>query len=315
MIEIPHDERYKMAEEYMEVVYKLWEGSWRDDAVVRDRVSGHYGLGERVRPIDHRGAYFSVRGPHICEPSRQRTPLLFQAGTSRAGSAFAARHAEAVFVEGQTPEKLRPSIEAIRAMADENGRDGRDIKFILAMTVVVDQTDAAAEAKRGEYVQYMDLDGGLTLFGGWTGIDMSTYSDEEDFRFVKMPVINSIIDHWTETVPGAGHRKWTKQTIAEYLSLGGLSVKAVGCAKTVVDTMERWVDEAGVDGFNLYYLSMPGSYEDIIKWVVPELRARGLFREGAEREGMTARETYLGKGAGRLLDDHPGAKYRWRTDG
>jgi FMN-dependent oxidoreductase (nitrilotriacetate monooxygenase family) len=300
-----------MADEYMDVVYKLWESSWRDDAVIKNAQTGQYAAADRVRKINHKGQFFNVPGPHICEPSPQRTPFLFQAGTSKSGRDFGAKHAEAVFLEGQKPEKIKPSIDAMRQLAAEKyGRDPSHIKFIAAINIFVAETDEEAEAKRKEILSYGDKDGALALFGGWTGIDMSVYSDDEDFRFVKMPAINSMIDHWSETVPGAEDLKWNKATIAEYLNLGGIAVKAVGSPKTVVDIMEEWVEVAGVDGFNLYNMILPGSYEDIIKWVLPELRARGLFRDAVTKD-LTARQTFLGEGEGWLLSDHPGRQFRW----
>jgi FMN-dependent oxidoreductase (nitrilotriacetate monooxygenase family) len=109
--QIPHDERYAIAHEYMDVLYKLWEGSFRDDAVVADRESGTYIVADGVREINHKGIYFEVPGPHLCEPSPQRTPFLFQAGVSEAGNGFGGKHGEAIFVGGQTPEGVRLTVE------------------------------------------------------------------------------------------------------------------------------------------------------------------------------------------------------------
>lgn len=307
--QVEHDERYRIAEEYMEVLYKLWEGSWSDDAVVEDREHDLYARPERVRQIHHKGKYFNVPGPHLCEPSPQRTPFLFQAGTSKAGKDFAARHAEATFVGGQTPEKLRPSVEALRELAKKHGRDPSHIKVIAGITIIVAETDEAAEKKRDELLSYGNREGALALFGGWTGIDLSTYTDDEDFRFVGLPAIQSIVNGWNETVPGSKDLKWTKSRIAEYLILGGMGAKIVGSPKTVVDELERWVDVADVDGFNLAHVVNPGSFEDIIEFVLPELRKRGLYRTDVEKEGTTAREAFLGSPW--LLEDHPGRKYRW----
>jgi hypothetical protein len=96
--------------------------------------------------------------------------------------------------------------------------------------------------------------------------------------------------------------------------LGGIAPKFIGSAKTVADEMERWMDIAGIDGFNLYNLTNPGSFEDIIEFVIPELQSRGIFRSEVTKEGATARETYLGEGEVWLLDDHPGRKHRWVAD-
>lgn len=309
--QVEHDERYRIADEYMDVLYKLWEGSWKDDAVVKDVEKGVYADPAKIRPIAHDGKYFKVPGIYPCEPSRQRTPFLFQAGTSKSGRAFGAKHAEAIFIEGQTPEKVRPSVDMIKKLAkEEYGRDPDSIKFIAAISIVAAETDEAAQAKWEEMVSYMDKEGTLAMFGGWTGIDLSTYSDDEDFRFIGMPAVQSLIDHWTETIPGTKNLKWTKSTIAEYLN-GGIAGKIIGGPKTVCDELEKWVEISDLDGFNIYNFVNPGTYEDIIAFVLPELRKRGIFREKVEKECLTAREVYLGEGNSRLRADHPGSQHKW----
>lgn len=311
--QVEHDERYRIADEYMDVVYKLWEGSWRDDAVIKDIKKNQYAVPERVRQIHHRGKYFNVPGPHLCEPSPQRTPLLFQAGTSKSGKDFGAKHAEVIFMGGQLPEKVRPSVDAIRGLAKEKfGRDPSHIKVIVSMTIIVAETDEDARNKRDELLSYGDREGALALFGGWTGIDLSSYSDDEDFRFTTLPAIQSIVNGWASTVPGSDNLRWNKSRIAEYLILGGMSAKVVGSPKTVVDELERWVEVADIDGFNLAHITNPGSFEDIIDFVIPELQKRGLFRTEIEKEGATAREAILGSPG--LLPDHPGSKFRWHAE-
>ena len=308
--QVEHDTRYEIAEEYMTVLYKLWEGSWRDDAVVEDKETGVYAIANRVRQINHKGKHFTVPGPHICEPSPQRTPFLFQAGTSKTGRRFGAKHAEVIFAGAQVPEKLRPSVDAIRQLATEEGRDPYHVKVIASMCIIVAETDEAAQAKHEEYLSYGDKEGALALFGGWTGVDLSTYSNDEDFRFVKMPMIQSIVNGWADTVPGSKDMNWNKARIAEYLLLGGMNAKVVGSPKTVVDELERWVEVADIDGFNCSHATNPGTFEDIIEFVLPELEKRGLWSRKVEKEGATARERFFGQAS--LLDDHPGSKFKWK---
>jgi FMN-dependent oxidoreductase (nitrilotriacetate monooxygenase family) len=307
--QIEHDKRYEMADEYMDVLYKLWEGSWRDDAVIADRKSGVYGVAGRVRDIEHEGKYFTIPGPHICEPSPQRTPLLFQAGTSGAGRNFGAKHAEAIFVGAQTPEKVRISVDSIRKLAKEEfGRDPYNVKVIAGVSVIVAETDEAAIEKQQELLKYGDREGALTLFGGWTGVDLSKYTDEEDFRFSEVHSVRSIVDRWAETVPGSDSLPWNKSRLIDFLLLGGMMPKIVGSAETVADELERWADVADVDGFNLSHITNPGSFEDIIQFVIPELRKRGIFRTQIQ-EGLTARHTIFGQSS--LLPDHYGSRFKW----
>ncbi|PLB53358.1 xenobiotic compound monooxygenase, DszA family [Aspergillus steynii IBT 23096] len=309
--QIPHDERYAIAHEYMDVVYKLWEGSFRDDAVVEDRERGVYIAADGVTTIDHKGKYFEVPGPHFCEPSPQRTPFLFQAGVSEAGNGFGGKHGEAIFVGGQTPEGVRATVENLRRVAVEEGRDSNHIKIIVGINVIVGVSDEDARAKREEYLSYADQEGALALFGGWTGVDLSGYKDDDDFRFSDSPRVQSIVRRWSATVPGTDNLPWTKRRIVEYLSVGGLGAKVVGSPVTVADELEKWVEISGVDGFNLAHITNPGTFEDIIEYLLPELRRRGLFRSEVSKEGATAREVYIG--TKRLPEDHPGSKYKWRA--
>ncbi|BDD63900.1 hypothetical protein MPDQ_003942 [Monascus purpureus] len=309
--QIPHDERYAIAHEYLDVLYKLWEGSFRDDAVVEDRGRGIYIASDAVRQINHKGKYFEVPGPHFCEPSPQRTPFLFQAGVSEAGNKFGGKHAEAIFVGGQTPEQLQTTVDNIRRIAEEEGRDPDHLKIIVGINVIVAATDEQAEAKRQEHLKYVDEEGALALFGGWTGVDLSSYADDEDFRFSESPRVQGIVRRWSSTVPGTDNLPWTKRRIVEFLSLGGLGPKAVGSPTTVADELERWVAISGVDGFNLSHVTNPGSFEDIIEFLIPELQRRGIFRSAVHKEGATAREAYIG--SRRLPEDHPGSRYKWRA--
>lgn len=142
-----HDERYAICEEYMDVVYKLWNSSWRSDAVKLNRKTGVYTDSSLVREINHQGKYFNVPGPHFCQPSPQRTPVILQAGTSRAGKAFAARHAELIFVSQHSPIAVKKNIADIRAKAVELGRDPSHIKVLAKFAPILGRTMEEAEAK------------------------------------------------------------------------------------------------------------------------------------------------------------------------
>src|SRR5690606_6717506 len=131
-------------DEYLHVLYKLWEGSWDDDAVIRDRDGAVYTDPSKVRYIDHVGESFRVKGPHLAEPSRQRTPVLYQATGSPAGIAFAGRHAEVVFTGGRSVEDFRRNAQSMRDAAVSQGRSGDDLKFIVQAGVVVGRTDEEA---------------------------------------------------------------------------------------------------------------------------------------------------------------------------
>ena len=309
--QIPHDERYDIAEEYMAVCYKLWEGSWQDDAVQRNKQSRVFALPERVHDIVHKGKYFKVPGAHLCEPSPQRTPVLFQAGASKKGKAFAARHAEGVFVISLNTKHCRSITSAIRKAATEFGRDPHSIKIYALMTVVVAETDEAAAAKLAEYKQYTSLEGAMAMYGGWTGIDLATVDPDAPLEYVENDSLRSVGEMLKASDSSV---QWTARRVAEWIGIGAVGPVVVGSPTTVVDQLERWMDEGDLDGFNLPYVVTPGSFQDFARLVVPELRKRGRMpsedeAEAEAKKGRTMREA-LGGGGPRLSDDHPGASYR-----
>src|SRR5438128_8083322 len=132
-----HDDRYDVADEYMEVVYKLWEGSWEDDAAVRDRARGVFVDPAKVHRVRHEGDNYRVDAIHLCEPSPQRTPVLYQAGASNRVCEFAARHAECVFLLGPSKQVVAPRVADIRQRAARYGRNPAEILIFTLMTVIV----------------------------------------------------------------------------------------------------------------------------------------------------------------------------------
>jgi alkanesulfonate monooxygenase SsuD/methylene tetrahydromethanopterin reductase-like flavin-dependent oxidoreductase (luciferase family) len=245
------------------------------------------------------------------DPSPQRTPFLFQAGTSSAGSEFAATHAEAIFVSSHSPAVLRPKIDKIRQLAQEKGRDPQSVKFFATFTPVLGRTDEEAQEKYQELLKYASSIGGLVLVSGWTGIDLSKYPPDHVLTADDTTTdhrVRSLLDQFTVTSPEIP--EWTPRVIAEKASIGGLGPVAVGSPSTVADELERWVREADVDGFNVGYVTTPGSFEDVVDLLVPELRRRGIYSE-AEGEGLTAREKVYGKGQSGLRQDHVGSGYKY----
>ncbi|KAK3055434.1 hypothetical protein LTR09_003354 [Extremus antarcticus] len=311
--QLDHDERYAMCEEYMDIVYKLWNTSWRTDAVKLNRKTGVYTDPNLVREINHEGKYFSVPGPHFCQPSPQRTPVILQAGTSKAGKSFASKHAELIFVSQHSPKAVKKNITDIRSAAAEAGRDPSKIKVLAKFAPILGRTQEEADAKYTDYVQYGDYEGALTLFGGWTGVDMAPYKDDEELRYVESNAVRSYIEGLINHAPDVNGGKWTKRTLAEHIMVGGLGATCVGTAEVVADEMERWVDEGDVDGFNIAYAIMPQTFTDVIELLVPELRRRGLFWEDYFVPGGTYRENaYEMPGQTEPLPGHPAEAMIWR---
>jgi FMN-dependent oxidoreductase (nitrilotriacetate monooxygenase family) len=244
-----------MCEEYVEVMYKLWQSSWRDDAVKLDKQQRIFTDPDLVREINHKGKFFDVPGPHLCQPSPQRTPVILQAGTSKSGKAFAAKHAEIVFLSGHTPGAVAASVKDIRQQAHTFGRHPHSVKFLVKICPILGKTQAEAEAKYQDLLSYGSFDGAMALFGGWTGVDMAPYGDDEELRQVETNSIRSYMENLAKYAPKKG--KWTKHTLAEHIYVGGLGATVVGTPELVADEFERWMREADIDGFNIVRTARP----------------------------------------------------------
>jgi FMN-dependent oxidoreductase (nitrilotriacetate monooxygenase family) len=308
--QIPHDTRYEIADEFMEVVYKLWEGSWDDDAVLVDRERGVFTDPEKVRAIDHVGEHFKVAGPHLSEPSPQRVPVLFQASASTAGIAFAAKHAEVLFTADRPRGSLQRNIQTIRDAAVERGRAADDLRFLVMATVITGRTDEEVASKLARYRSFVSPEG----------------------KFIHQSVPFRPLDHPADiTVREALEREGRHDLI----EAGGLPLNltvgryatavdeawdpnqffVAGTPEVVADEIERWLDEVGVDGINLRQYHSFETVRDFAELVTPVLRRRGRLVPAAEAgaepggDAGTLRDHVFGHGA-RLPDSHPAARYR-----
>lgn len=302
--QIPHDERYDRADEYMEVMYKLFEGSFEPDAVRADAEANVFVDPEKVHDIGHDGQYFSVPGQALASPGPQRTPLLFQAGSSSRGQRFALDHAEAIFLSGGTPQLVRGWVDGIRDGLEERGRPRDAVKIFTLATIVVADTDEEAQARLDDYRPYVDTESALALFGGWTGVDLSGADPDSTLEYVTTDANQSALAAFTTL---AGGKTWTVRDLAEFVAIGGRGPVIVGSPATVVDELERWMDEADIDGFNVSAAVRPADLERFGRYVTPELRRRGVLAEA--RAGQTVRERITGRGPW-LADDHQGAGHR-----
>jgi len=305
-----HDTRYDIAEEYMQVVYKLWEASWEEDAVLRDAKRGAFADPSKIHRITHKGEYFAVDAIHLAEPSPQRTPVLYQAGSSPKGRDFAARHAECVFMSGPSPQVLSPRVADIRRLAASYGRAPQDIVIFALATVIVAPTEAEARAKHEDYLQYVDREGALALMSGWAGIDLSSYSHDRIVRYIENDAGRSAMENITRADPD---REWTVGQIADHVAIGGIGPLIVGSPGQVADSLEAWIEATGVDGFNLAYAVAPETMTDVVDLLVPELQRRGRYKRGYTPG--TLREKLFGPGKARLKAPHPAAQIRLKAAG
>lgn len=296
-----HDGRYDYADEYLEVGYKLWEGSWEDDAVLADRSRRIYADPAKVHRIDHVGPHFRVAGPHLCEPSPQRTPLLFQAGSSDRGREFAARHAEGVFVITSRTALAAGTgpVPDIRRRAAAYGRDPDDIAFFQGLSIVVGGTEAEARAKEATYLEQLSTDGALAHLSGALGVDLGAYDPDAPLESFRGQAMQGVVRGLLENAPEG------TRTFRDLMRANMAGQFLTGTPEQVADALADW-GEAGIDGFNLVYSTTPGTFVDIIDGVVPVLRERGLLEDGY-RPGPLREKLF---GTPRLPDRHPGAVHR-----
>jgi FMN-dependent oxidoreductase (nitrilotriacetate monooxygenase family) len=298
----PHDERYDRADEYLEVIYKLLEGSWDDDAVIADVERGVYADPAKIHDIDHVGRFYDVVGPHLSEPSPQRTPVIFQAGSSDRGREFAARNAEAIFIIARNAEGARAQTSDVRARAVRNGRDPGDVLFFQALSVIVGGTEEEARRKEVEIEERASDDGYAAHMAGNIGVDLADIDLEAPLtelpeRYAGQSMMNVLVE-------SAPDKSWAFGDLLRWIA----SVRVVGTPEQVADEFAVYA-EAGVDGINLMYYTTPGSFEDFIDGVTPVLQERGL----AQREytpGTLREKLSDGASGPRINQRHPAAGFR-----
>lgn len=284
-----HDDRYQWAEEYTEVVYKLWEGSWQDDAVLADIVQGRYADPAKVHAIHHQGSRYRVEGPHLPQPSPQRTPLLAQAGTSGAGREFAARHAELTFLPAFTPESAQRDIAAINALLPKHGRQPGDIRFLTMIHPIIGSTEAEARVKHEEFLHWRSEPAYLAHLSGSIGFDLSSIDPDTPLTDIKTDAIQGNILAAIDAEPDKTAR--FGDVIRRRLNRA-----FAGTPEQIADEIARWT-AAGIDGFNLVPVVTPDWFDNFVDEVAPVLRQRGLmkqeYRAGSLREKLFGASSVL----------------------
>jgi FMN-dependent oxidoreductase (nitrilotriacetate monooxygenase family) len=286
-----HADRYARATEFLDVTLKLWD-SWDDDAVLADKASGRFAAPGRIRPIDHDGEYYSVRGPLNLPRSPQGRPLLVQAGSSEDGKDFAARYAEAVFTAQQTIEDAQAFYADLKRRAEQLGRNPDSVKILPGIVPVLGGTVAEAKQRARDLEELIVPAYGLRQLADTLEVPIEILALDEE---LPKEVVG------TEGVEGAQSRaalfialaRRERLTVRQLLGrLGGGRGHwtFVGTPEQVADALETWFREGAADGFNVMGPVLPSSLADFVEQVVPILRRRGLFR--SDYEGTTLRDHY-----------------------
>jgi long-chain alkane monooxygenase len=299
--QVEHDDRYDLAEEYLQVVYALWEGGWADDAVLRDYRQGVYTDPRRVRRVSHHGERFRVDAVPLWEPSPQRTPVLYQAGASDRGRVFAARHAECVFVNGSTKKHVARVVADLRRRAAP-----RPMLVFVGASVVASRTEKKAFELLAEYRRHASVEGALAHAAASLGIDFGRYGMDEPIEPGPTQAIRSNV----EAIGASLGPGWSKRQLIDRFVLGSRQPPIVGSPEQVADELIAWTGEADVDGFNLSRTVFPECLESFIDLVLPILQERGVYKR--DYAAGTYRAKLFGRGD-RIPAGHPAAAARWTT--
>lgn len=297
--EVPAQERYDRGDDFLAAAYKLWESSWEDDAVVLDKPGRVHSDPAKVHDIDHVGPWFQVPGPHLIGPTPQRTPFLFQAGSSERGREFAATHAEAIFLNTPTAKATKFIVDDIRQRAERHGRDPASVLFFPKLTPIAAASDEEARERYADFLRYSSTEGIFTLLGAWTGLDFAEVGEDRLLAFVEKADQRGLIESLRRTRPGGG---WSVDELASVFAFG-TSALTIGGPTAIADEIEQYVEATGVDGFNIASIIQPGTIAAFAEHVVPELQRRGLVQR--DYAPGTLREKLGGDGP-HLRDDHPG---------
>ncbi|MFJ6651761.1 NtaA/DmoA family FMN-dependent monooxygenase [Microbacterium sp. NPDC091313] len=289
---VPHDVRYAMADEYVRLARAYWEQAWDDDALVADRESRVYARRDGIRRTDFDGEHYRSHGYFGAPPTPQRTPVLFQAGTSPAGRAFAAGHAECVFVQATSPAHTRSNADDIRRRAAEAGRDAPVV--MAGLTAIVADTREEAETLAREFDELQSDDVVATLYAGNTGIDLRALDPDRTLHQVLDaggPVGQLGTSNIERFLGADGSPAPTVRQILDTLKgRGTRGFRLVGDPEGVADGVERLAREAGLDGFLLEPVFGTRDVAIFGQRVLPILRERGLAAAG---RGDTFRERLL----------------------
>jgi N-acetyl-S-(2-succino)cysteine monooxygenase len=282
----PHEERYERAREFTNVVLGLWE-SWDEDAFIRDKESGLFFDPQKVHVLEHKGPYFSVRGPLNVPRTPQGHPVLVQAGSSETGRDFAAEFGEVIFTAHLTMSDAQAFYADLKARLATRGRNPHDVKILPGLSFVVAPTKEEAQAKF-DFLQSLIHPMVARELVSMTlgGVDLSDVP--MDAQLPELSGTNASQSTFDSIMQLARREQLTIRQLGMRLAAGRQRLHVTGTPEHIADLMEEWFDSGAADGFNILPPYLPGALNDFVDLVIPELQRRGVFR--TDYEGRTLRE-------------------------
>ncbi|NTU25681.1 LLM class flavin-dependent oxidoreductase [Bacillus tequilensis] len=287
---LEHHLRYQRAEEFVEVVKGLWD-SWEEDAFIRNKETGEFFEKEKMHELNHKGEYFSVRGPLNVSRTPQGQPVIIQAGSSGDGKALAARTAEVIFTAQNHLESAQEFYQSIKEQAAEFGRDPEKIAIMPGIFPIIADTEEAAQAKYKELQDLIIPSVGLQILQNYLGgIDLSAYPLDGPLPKLDADASNAVKSRFKLVQEMAERDNMTIRELYKYVAGSRGHHIFVGTPEQLADKMQEWVDQKACDGFNIMPPLLPEGIEVFVDQVVPILQERGVFRK--EYEGTTLREHF-----------------------
>ncbi|KOP67308.1 monooxygenase [Bacillus sp. FJAT-18019] len=279
----PHEERYKIAEEHLEVVRGLWD-SWEDDAFVRNKETGVFFDRDKLHRLNHKGHYFSVEGPLNIARSKQGHPVIFQAGSSESGKNLAAKGADAVFAGENNIEEARLFYKDVKDRAVAAGRTRDDIVILPGINPIIGRTQEEAELKYEELASLIHIDVALEYLGRFFDHhDFSQYPLDEPFPELGEIGSNSFRGNTDKIKKNAREKGLTLRQVA--LQSAAPRSDFVGSPETIADLIQAWYEAEAADGF-IIHAPIPSVLKDFVELVVPILQERGIYRTEYEADTL-----------------------------
>lgn len=284
---VVHDERYRMAEEFIDVVKGLWD-SWEDDAFIRDKETGQFYDEKKVHVLNHEGTYFNIRGPLNIGRSKQGQPVIFQAGSSEPGQKLAARSAEVVFSHKADFEEARAYYLQLKNKLSQFGRTEDELLILQGINPVIGRTEEEAVEKLRQLEDVLMPEQALKFLSGYVGnIDLTQFKHDTPASEIPWREVNSIKSDYEKIQRIIREENPTVGELYNKVSNAAPKANFIGTPEKVADELERWFTGGAADGYMIIPSILPDSLTDFIELVVPILQERGLFR--SEYEGVTLR--------------------------
>jgi len=281
-----HDARYEVAEEFVDVVRGLWD-CWEDGAVIRDHATGRYIDASKLKPLNHVGRFFQVKGPLPTSRTPQGNPVIIQAGSSKPGLQLAARTADVVFTVVQDKAEAQAGYQALKSRLPAFGRTADEVAVLPGCMPIVGRTREEALAKLDTLMSFVDVENSRVMLNSRLGIDVSGFPLDarvpEDF-----PLPDTSHGFAKAMLAKAWREKLTWRDMVNLAGAARGHWVILGTPEEIADILQDWFEDYACDGFNILPAYFPGAFQDFVDLVVPILQDRGLFRR--DYTGTTLRE-------------------------